>query len=167
MRALSSEDIIISLEKVYADALLSGSKCVELRRRVPYLKTGVRVWFYSKIPVGCLVGVGILDDVAIAAPKVLWDAYSHCSGIGEDDFFEYFSGVSEGAALLFSSVSSLQEPIRLDVLKSLEDNFHPPQFFRRVKSKALLERLQCAALEAWVSPCDHHSPSIPPYSSGA
>lgn len=155
MRALIPDDVIFSLRRVYVDGLLSGNKCVELRRRVPSLDGGTRVWLYSKIPDGQILGVGILEEVEIGKPADLWEKYSQCSGLTKDDFFTYFSGVENGAALIFDTVARLRNPISLSELKELEANFHPPQFFRRVKSDALKRHLILAETETPSPPCDH------------
>lgn len=159
MRPLIAEDVIISLQKSFADGLVSGIKCVELRRRVPYLKRGIKVWFYTKVPIGSIVAYGVLNDVAIASPDTLWNTYSHCSGLKHEEFNRYFNGVREGAALLFTRVFPLHDPVSLHKLKALEPNFHPPQFFRRIQSPVLQEWLNSADVGPEVRPCEHHGPS--------
>lgn len=155
MRPLSPDDVIFSLQRVYVEGLLSGNKCVELRRRVPSLESGTRVWLYSKVPDGELVGVGILEEVKTGNPVDLWRKYSRCAGLTKQEFFSYFVGVERGAALVFDTVARLRHPISLSQLKELEPNFHPPQFFRRVKSGALRNELIAAETEIPKNPCDH------------
>lgn len=155
MRALGATDVIFSLRRLYIEGLLSGSKCVELRRRAPILDPGTRVWLYSKIPDGEIIGVAVLDGVEVASPADLWGKYSACAGLGEVDFFGYFSGVDVGAALKFKSVAKLFRPISLQRLKELEPNFHPPQFFRRVVSPALQQELATSQTAVHRQPCDH------------
>jgi predicted transcriptional regulator len=155
MRALIPHDVIFSLQNAYAEGLISGTKCVELRRRVPALDSGTRVWLYSKVPTGGVVGVGILSEVETGSPTELWKQYSQCSGLSENDFFTYFAGVDKGAAMRFVTVARLVNPITLDALKSLEPNFHPPQFFRRVRSQALRQELVNSETSLPHDPCDH------------
>lgn len=155
MRALIPDDVIFSLQRVYVDRLLSGNKCVELRRRAPSLDSGTRVWLYSKVPHGEVVGVGVLEEVETDNPVNLWKKYSQCAGLTQEEFFSYFAGVELGAALIFYSVARLRRPIPLSQLKKLEANFHPPQFFRRVKSTALRNELDTAETEPPRDPCDH------------
>ena len=155
MRALIADDVIFSLQRIYVDGLLSGSKCVELRRRIPSLDSGTRVWLYSKVPDGELVGVGVLSEVDSGNPAELWEKYSQCSGLTEAQFFAYFEGIEKGAALTFDTVARLRRPIPLSELKELEPNFHPPQFFRRVKSDALRYELGLAEMDPPCDPCDH------------
>lgn len=155
MRALIPDDVIFSLQRVFVDGLLSGKKCVELRRRVPSLDSGTRVWLYSKVPDGELLGVGVLCEVDAGNPAYLWKKYSQCSGLTEAQFFSYFEGVKKGAALTFNSVARLRRPITLSKLKELEPNFHPPQFFRRVRSSSLRRELGEAETDFPCDPCDH------------
>lgn len=155
MHSLISDDVIISLRRVYADGLLSGTKCVELRRRAPALKNGTRVWLYAKVPTGQVIGVGILGEVATGTPDELWSQFHDCAGLTQKEFYEYFKGVEKGAALKFESVSPLISPIALDELKRLELNFQPPQFFRRVKSQALRSQLKNSKTGPASNPCAH------------
>lgn len=155
MRALIPDDVIFSLQRVYVDGLLSGDKCVELRRRAPSLDGGTRIWLYSKIPDGRIMAVGVLQKIETGKPEALWEKYSQCSGLTEREFFTYFSGIENGAALIFDTVAKLHNPIPLSELKELEASFHPPQFFRRVKSDALKKRLALAETGTPKAPCDH------------
>ena len=155
MRSLIPADVIFSIRRIYVDGLLSGKKCVELRRRVPMLDVGTRVWFYSKIPDGELRAVGVLEGIKTGAPSELWERYSRCSGLTKDEFFLYFAGVDQGAALVFDTVARLKRPIPLAELRELEPNFQPPQFFRHIRSSALRDELTTAAVEPPSPHCNH------------
>jgi predicted transcriptional regulator len=152
---MTPEDVIFSLQRVYVDGLISGHKCVELRRRVPALVRGTRIWLYSKIPDGEVLGVGILGEIETDHPANLWEKYSQCSGLTRGEFFSYFAGIERGAALTFDTVAKLKQPISLSELRELEPNFHPPQFFRRVRSGALRDQLKAATMESPSARCSH------------
>jgi predicted transcriptional regulator len=155
MRTLETDDVVISIRQVFLDLLFEGQKCVELRRRPPSIHHGARIWLYSKLPIGKLVGVAILDEIVTMHPRDLWLAYSSCAGISEEEFFRYFAGVNRGAAISFKTVSRLKRPIPLSELRTLEPGFQPPQFFQRVYSSHLLAAFELAEVERPLPLCDH------------
>src|SRR4051794_32919901 len=44
-------DAIISIHPSYADAILAGEKTIELRRRIPNISQGARLWIYATRPI--------------------------------------------------------------------------------------------------------------------
>lgn len=146
---------MISVRPRFADALLTGSKCVELRRRKPGIEPGTRVWFYSTLPVGKVVGVGLLKEVVLAPPEALWHRFSHCAGLEQNAFDGYFGKLSRGVALMFSEVAPLIEPLDLEAMRLLKPNFQPPQFYQWVRHCALSSALNSARLGETFVACDH------------
>jgi hypothetical protein len=71
-------DAIISIHPGYADAILAGTKTIELRRRVPKLTTGSQLWIYATRPTGAVIGVVTVQDVTKAHPMTIWK--KHRSG---------------------------------------------------------------------------------------
>jgi len=155
MLELEPLHVIISLRLPYALGLLSGEKCVELRRRPPAIEPGTQVWLYSKAPAARVIGVGVLKKVVIAEPLQLWQRFSTCAGLAEPDFYEYFCGVQRGAALMFASISSLEEPLSLHDPRKIDPGFHPPQFFQRLRSPALISALRSSRTRVEQVGCDH------------
>jgi predicted transcriptional regulator len=154
---MSNPDVLISLDHVHARGLLNGSKCVELRRRAPQLAPGTRVWLYSKIPVGEVVGYGTLEGVTVASPVALWERYDRCAGITHEDFARYFDGKCSGAALSFSAITPLEQTVSLDELRGIQPGFQPPQFYLRLTSEALRRRLHSSPRRTEFRPCTHES----------
>jgi predicted transcriptional regulator len=115
------------------------------------------VWFYSKVPVGKVLGFGILEDVAVAIPAVLWAKYDRCAGICEDAFRAYFNGSQLGAVLKFSAMTPLEEGVPLRELRDAHPGFQPPQFYLRVPCEALLQRLNSSRRGKEFRPCTHEN----------
>lgn len=155
MFEMKPREIIISLKDVYIDGLLTGTKCVELRRRTPNLLPGTKIWLYAKVPVGKILALAVLDNIIEDNPSNIWRDYCHCSGISESEFNKYFHGLSKGAALVFNKIAALIDPIPLDHLKKVEPRFHPPQFYREVRSGPLLSLLENAKTKPFSAPCFH------------
>jgi predicted transcriptional regulator len=129
---------LISLEERFAEGILNGNKLVELRRRPMRLAVGTTIWMYVKVPVGKVIGAAQVQSLHVWAPTTLWKRYGDVSGLSRTEFFDYFSGVARGFALVLSNPSRLPAPLPLERLRSLNDGFHPPQFFLHLPSDGAL-----------------------------
>ncbi|MEZ4300922.1 MAG: hypothetical protein R3B70_38665 [Polyangiaceae bacterium] len=87
----------MSIKPHYAFRLLSGQKRVEFRRRAAAKKI-THIVVYATKPVGAVVGVLEISDLAQGTPQALWRSFSHVGGIQRGDFFDYFSGSRTGVA---------------------------------------------------------------------
>jgi len=125
-RVSDSGSIVISVHKQYADAILNGSKTVELRRRFPEIRLDTKVWVYATKPVGAVIGVAVLRGVERATPAVIWEKYADRAGIDAASYDKYFEGVDRAVALTLSDARAVR-PITLDQLRDIRMNFHPPQ----------------------------------------
>ena len=126
---MSARDILISLDPRFADAILCGEKSVELRRRRPGVPPGTRVWMYSKLPIGSVVGCAVIDQLHDSSPTAIWKRFGAKAGINRSEYFDYFRGASSATALVLTQVRRLRAPISLDGLRQIRHDFHPPQFF--------------------------------------
>ena len=122
------KNVLISLEKRYADSIMNGEKKVELRNRRMNLSIGDSIWIYSKKPHGCVAMKVTVKDIAEDSPKSLWNQYWDVCGINEEEFFTYFNGVKIGYAISLGKMKRLTYPISLEDIRKKETNFHPPQF---------------------------------------
>lgn len=127
-------DILISVDVEHSDNLLSGRKTVEVRRRRPRIEPGTRVWIYTKVPRAAIEAVGIVEEVHEASAGVLWNRYSEEVAISRTRLEEYLAGASSSCAIKFSSITPLPRSIGLDEIRQTVGAFHPPQFFKRLRS---------------------------------
>lgn len=125
-------NILISLEPKYAEAILSGEKVFELRRRRFQVEPGTRVWLYAKMPQGALVGHATIKRIHEASPASVWRKFGSRSCISRQDFLDYFAGRVVGYAIELFDSSRLIQAIPLHELRARHPNFHPPQFFKRI-----------------------------------
>jgi predicted transcriptional regulator len=121
-----ASDAIISIRPAYADAILDGTKTIELRRRVPELANGTRLWIYATRPTAAVVGVATISDVNKARPRTIWRKHRDDVGIDHASFTEYFRGAQEAVAILLAAVKRVG-PITIEELREIRDRFHPPQ----------------------------------------
>jgi len=146
---------LLSLHPRFAEALLIGDKCVELRRRRPHLPVGTKLWFYSKIPVASIVGVGTVRDVLTGTLNEVWNRFSRCSGVSRADFDAYLSGSMSCSVIMFSEVAAAEIPLSLLELRRSEPTFNPPQFFRWLSGGNLQDAFARIPLREPVQSCDH------------
>lgn len=142
---VEAQHVLISLEEKHAENIFSGKKHVELRRRAMGVPSGTLVWIYVKKPLGAVVGYACVVDCHSFSPAVLWKKFSEVSGLTQQEFFEYFQGVSKGFALELADVQRLHKPVSLGSLRKVAGGFHPPQFFMRLHAEGqVLRALQKA-----------------------
>ena len=151
----TSEHAIISLRPSLIKAFLSGEKCVEIRRRAPSLPSGAFVWLYGKVPCGKVMAVARLHSVKVAETKEIWEEFSCCAGINWDEFDRYVGDLDRAAVLIFDVIYPLRNPVDLADLRQLEPGFQPPQFFRKIRSEELLNRLVQSGTDNARTSCGH------------
>jgi predicted transcriptional regulator len=126
-----TSDAIISIHSDYANAILAGTKTVELRRRVPDLTIGTRLWIYATQPTGAIVGYVTIEKIIRGAPGTLWKKHRASTGIEYDAFQAYFDGSQEGVAIQLGAAQRVPE-ITIDQLRGIRHGFHPPQTLIRL-----------------------------------
>jgi predicted transcriptional regulator len=126
-------DAIISIHPGYATAILDGTKTIELRRRIPSLGKGARLWIYATRPTAAVVGVATIADVSRAHPRTIWQKHRAGTGVDYDSFTEYFAGTTEGIAILLAAARRVR-PVSLEQLRKVRARFHPPQVLVRLTS---------------------------------
>jgi predicted transcriptional regulator len=119
-------DAIISIHPSYADAILAGEKTIELRRRVPNLSAGTRLWIYATRPTAAVIGVATIRNVARAHPTTLWKRHRNGTGVDHASFRAYFNGAQQGVAIVLAAARRVG-PITIEQLRSIRHGFHPPQ----------------------------------------
>jgi predicted transcriptional regulator/DNA-binding XRE family transcriptional regulator len=125
----SKRDVVFSIKPHYSEAIISGSKTIELRRRFPTnVPRGTFALIYSTTPVRALTGIAQIDGVFKKHPDEIWKAYSRKSCIEKSDFDAYFSGLEFGYAVKLRHARALSRPIELAELRE-RFNFEPPQSF--------------------------------------
>jgi predicted transcriptional regulator len=119
-------DAIISIHPDHANAILAGTKTIELRRRIPELPPGTRLWIYATRPTGAVVGFATIQDVAKAHPATIWKRHRASTGLDYESFKAYFNGSRVAVAILLAAARRV-EPITIPHLRQIRESFHPPQ----------------------------------------
>lgn len=135
-------DAIISIRPIFAEAILSGLKTVELRRRIPPIEVGTRLWIYATRPVAAVIGSAIVDQIIRGTPEYVWESCASGAGLGRRDFDAYFGGAAEAVGLTLTKVRRAK-PIEMEQLRSVRNGFHPPQVIAKL---TLAEAISLKAL---------------------
>lgn len=140
------KDAIISIHPRYANAILDGQKTIELRRRIPALPIGTKLWIYATLPVGAVIGVATVDRIFRGTPSDIWGRFSNCAGISRADFDSYFTRATEAIALSLTNARRNPELVAIDQLRQLREGFHPPQVMMSINNQEAryLQRLSNA-----------------------
>ena len=127
----ADEDRLISIRPSFADAIFNGSKTVEVRRKVPPIRPGIRLWIYVTKPVGEVRGVARVADVIVGNPDTVWQACGPRTGLAQSDFYRYLDGSPTAFGLVLDEVE-IGRPASMETLRTLRAGFHPPQVITRL-----------------------------------
>ncbi len=128
------ENIVISVARRHAKNISRGTKTVELRRRRLRIGIGTRVWIYTKLPIGTIETLAVVEAIDHDSPSKLWTRYRNQCGVSRTEFDKYFGRAKIGCAIVFRQVLKLRRCISLSELRKVNASFQPPQFFRRLAS---------------------------------
>ncbi|MDX8502867.1 ASCH domain-containing protein [Mesorhizobium sp. VK4C] len=139
-------EAIISIRPAFAEAIFSGKKTVELRRRIPLIEVGARLWIYATRPVGAVAGVAVIDTIFRGTPQAVWETYFDRIAINRSDFDRYFLGAREAIGIRLSKVQRIK-PIGIEQLRDWKQGFHPPQVLSRITASEAKRLHQLVSFE--------------------
>jgi predicted transcriptional regulator len=123
--------LLLSLRPRFADAILSGTKTVELRRRPINAQPHTPIILYASSPTMAIVGTARLGEVHAHTPAAAWKKHRKSLGLSRAEFDAYLDGSPYAYVLLLQRICVLNEPLSLRSLRQ-EGAFQPPQSFRYV-----------------------------------
>jgi predicted transcriptional regulator len=129
-------DAIISIRPKFAEAILAGQKSVELRRRIPSLEIGTRLWIYATRPTAAVIGSVVVEEVHRSSPAKIWKSFAKEAAITKSEYELYFEGSSEAVAILLQDAARTS-PVHIDVLRDIWEGFHPPQVLHFVPTRKI------------------------------
>jgi len=134
--------LLISIHHQYAEAILAGSKTVEIRRRRPRLAAGTECWIYVPRPVAFVVGSFTVGSITSFSAEDFGTLRRAAADPDIADIRRYLSGLSHGWAIETVSPSRLRHPVALTA--------RPPQMYRYLRpltdahDRVLLSKLEAA-----------------------
>lgn len=129
--------LLVSVHPRFAEAILSGRKRVELRRRMPSIGRSETVLLYATVPCGALVGSFQVDEVLREPLPELWQRVKGIAEVTREEYADYFRGLTEGVGIFVASARRLEYPVPLSELRRVWKGFHPPQGFRYITNHDL------------------------------
>lgn len=124
--------VLLSVHPRFADALMDGSKTVEIRRRRAHLHPGMVALLYATAPRYELVGALQVDQVIVAGLDELWRGYGPQTALSREEFDRYLDGRPEACAISVGDTVRFADPISLNELRDRYQGFAPPQSYRFV-----------------------------------
>lgn len=125
--------LFMSIRPQFVEAILAGTKTVELRRTRPNVEVGSLVIFYSSTPTRAIVGWASLAGMVEGTPCQLWDNHGARTAIAEDEYDTYFAGAEAAYGLELEDVVQAVKPVPLATIRSL--GIEPPQSWRYLSSE--------------------------------
>ena len=93
-------DIVASVHPRHAQAILDGTKTIELRKRPPRCGEFIgRMYIHETAPTSLVVGRVEVGAIVRAVPESFWTHYGARTGVSEAEFFEYFGGAVEACGI--------------------------------------------------------------------
>ena len=135
------QTILVSIKRIFFNALVEGSKLHEFRRKF-YLKKPCQVIFYVSSHVKAICGVGIFDKPIKDNIDSLVEIINSDNYSSKKSLRNYMKGLEIGYSL---PILKIKNPITLNELRKNIDRFRPPQSycnFSLGKFKNLIEKLE-------------------------
>jgi predicted transcriptional regulator len=119
----------MSLRPRFAQAILDGSKTVELRRNRVCAAPGSLIIIYASAPTMSVVGIATLAGIDTDQPSRLWKRHRQHIGLTRREFNDYLAGTEVASCLSIVAPRTLPVPYALAWLRDYA-TFQPPQSYR-------------------------------------
>lgn len=126
----SDPTVLLSVRPRFAEALLDGTKTVEVRRRRAHIADGALCLLYASSPTRALVGAIRVHKTEVAGPDTLWDRHGDAMGLNRNEYDVYLAGAHQPCAILVSSATRFATPVVLRELRRRHAAFVTPQSYR-------------------------------------
>jgi predicted transcriptional regulator len=122
-------DVILSLKPRYLEAIFSGTKKFEFRRRIFKRNDIEKVFIYSSNGVRAIVGYFKIEEILMGTPEYIWSICGAHGGISREEYFEYFRGSDTAYAIKIGELYRFSKPLNPH---ELIDGFIAPRSFRYI-----------------------------------
>lgn len=126
--------VILSIKPIYAQAIMSGTKKVEFRKKI-FKRPVDKIFVYSSSPEKKILGFFTVKEIIKNSPENLWKEFNKIGGIEKNAFFNYYQGSDTGFSIKISEVEKYDNGIDpTDIF----DNFCAPQSFIYLEKKTVM-----------------------------
>lgn len=126
---------LMSIHPHYAEAIVSGRKRAEFRKRPLAADVNV-VLIYATAPVSAIIGWFTVRGTVKTTPKDIWHLLHDVGEICWADFAAYYSGCNEGVALLVGEAGRLTRPV---ALSEIQPSPATPQSFNYIPDNVMAQ----------------------------
>ena len=126
--------LLLSVKHKYAEAILNGTKTLELRRRFPVLPPGTLLYIYSSGSTRAITGTVTLEGITRTSDTRLTREQLIRLELTKSEAAAYLAGASSASVLHLGSPRSFSVPIALSTMR---DRLHlePVQSYRYVSAE--------------------------------
>lgn len=135
--------LLLSIQPRFAEAILDGTKTVELRRRPPLDLPDIAI-IYSSGKARSVEGIARIKEVHTSSPSAIWKRFGAVSGVTRQEFFAYFDGSDSASAIELSSPLRAPSAMSLAALRVV--GLEPPQSWRYVDETSSRDILHALGL---------------------
>lgn len=132
--------VLLSIRHEFATLIRNGSKRVEFRKRYNPKLISCPIIIYETAPCMQFSLWVTLKDIVCDSPSNLWKQFGRLSGTHRKPYNEYFDGKALGHALLLDHVQSFKKPISLNEIRSIREDYRPPQSYSIIKRDGPLHK---------------------------
>jgi predicted transcriptional regulator len=117
--------VILSIKPIYAQAIMSGTKKVEFRKKT-FKRQVDKIFVYSSSPEKKIIGFFTIKEIIENSPENLWKEFKDVGGIDKKSFFDYYQNSETGFSIKISEANKFENGIEPS---DYFENFNAPQSF--------------------------------------
>lgn len=106
--------ILMSINPIYADKILSGVKKYEYRKVKAKKDKVNKIVIYATYPIMKVVGEVEVKDILEETPEKLWNVTKEYSGVTKQFYDNYFNKSSKAIAYKLGKIEKYDEPKKLE-----------------------------------------------------
>ena len=106
--------ILMSINPIYADKILSGTKKYEYRKVKAKKDKVNKIVTYATYPIMKVVGEVEVKDILEETPEKLWNVTKEYSGVTKQFYDNYFNKSSKAIAYKLGKIEKYDEPKKLE-----------------------------------------------------
>ncbi len=125
MAQKDSQVVLLPIHPRYVNAILSGDKKVEFRKRC-FSRPVKYVVIYATQPIKKVIGYFKISNIVTGNPRDLWRRYKSMGGIDKNTYQSYYNNSNIAVAIGISKLNVLKDPLNLD---SITGSVLPPQSY--------------------------------------
>ena len=129
--------ILMSINPIYADKILSGVKKYEYRKVKAKKDKVNKIVIYATYPIMKVVGEVEVKDILEETPEKLWNVTKEYSGVTKQFYDNYFNKSSKAIAYKLGKIEKYDEPKKLeDVgIKCVPQSFLYLDYWKKTENK--------------------------------